>query len=128
MKNIIKIQPSGDLYEKIVSDIHAKRIRLAKMKCVFFTASSFVFLMAVVLSFNYVLQGFTSTGFWNYFSLMFSDVGTVFVYWKEYLLSLVESFPVVSFTFFLLMTLLLLGSVRLIIRNILIFNKSKYGH
>jgi len=128
MINIIKIEPPRGLYGKIVSGIHEKRVRMAKLKCAFFTVGALTSLVAVVLTFDYVLQGFSSSGFNNYFSLLFSDAGTVLVYWKEFLLSLIESFPLADFTAFLLMTFLLLGSIRLIIRNILVFNKSKHGY
>lgn len=78
----------------------------------------------VVMSLS-LKQQFASSGFFNYFSLAFSDGSLLALYWKEYLMSLADSLPVASLgaSAFLLLSMLL--SIKKVInqfRNQLLVN------
>ena len=58
-----------------------------------------------------------SSGFWNYFSLLFTDTGVVATYWKEFLLSLADSLPTLQLSLILLLTLSLFVSLRFALKD-----------
>jgi hypothetical protein len=61
---------------------------------------------------------FSRSGFYEYFSLAFSDGGGVALsYWKEISLSLVESLPTLSIILFLTIVFILIISLRFMARN-----------
>ena len=65
-------------------------------------------LVVLAVSSVYTVHAFAVSSFSNYFSLIFSDIGSISLWWKELGLSLVESLPVFG-------TLVLIGSIGLVL-------------
>lgn len=51
-------------------------------------------------------------GFYKYFSLIFSDGGVIATYWREYILTLVDSLPVMSLVLSLALLFVLFISLK----------------
>lgn len=89
-----KKEPPVRLLGKIVSTIRLEREKIEKRKffagIAFFAVSIFTFIPAI----KYFISEITQSGFSEYFSLLFSDAGTISMYWKEFGLVLLESMPI----------------------------------
>jgi hypothetical protein len=100
LSSINLIEPPKGLGERIMARINAEQTRLARIRTWVFGSASVasfgLFLWAVI----YLVNNVKETGFWQYFSLLFSD-GAVLAYSRELSLSLVESLPIVCLIIFL---------------------------
>lgn len=96
-----RLKPSRELRQKIILGIIKEEQHSAKVYFFAFSAILLVSLVGVVASFKYLMQGFTESGFYEYLSLLFSGDSTVYIYWKELSLSLIDSMPVIGIIAFL---------------------------
>ena len=94
---------------------HLKRQSLIYSFIGILSLSGFIFMSV------YLKNEFSSSGFFEYTSLIFSDGSIISLYWKEYLLSLADSLPVAS----LVTTSFLLFSVLLSIKKVINQYKSQ---
>jgi hypothetical protein len=78
------------------------------------SALSFAALFPIMIN---MLSQFQKSGFWNYFSLLFTDTGAVTAYWKEFLFSLAETTPVFQLSLALLSLLILFISLRFALKD-----------
>lgn len=108
--------PEG-LGGKIMAKIEAQKIRSAKTRFVFLAITAVASVFAAVPALQYAAREFYQSGFYQYFSLLFSDGGAVMASWKEFALSLAESLPLLGATVFLSIVFILLGSIRLAVKN-----------
>ena len=103
-----------NVWQKIV--LREKRNTLLKLwTFVLMGVASFIGLMPAlkVLSSN-----LTQSGFYEYFSLIFSDSGSIISYWKEFAFSLVESLPLTSIILTLSLIFFFFLSIRYIMKQI----------
>jgi hypothetical protein len=77
----------------------------------------------MIAAFRYALGSFAQSGFSTYASLLSSDGSILFLYWKEFTLSIIESLPLMSMTIFLATIFALLLSLKLTLQYL----KSAYG-
>jgi hypothetical protein len=75
---------------------------------------SFVALFPILINMSSQLQ---SSGFWNYFSLLFTDTGAMAIFWKEFLLSLVDALPLFQLTLVFILILTLFISLRFALKD-----------
>lgn len=112
-KQLKNVEPSRGLEGRILRSIAAKQGWREKRRLIFadalglFSIGSFVF---VLLNF---WEGISSSSFWNLSALMFSDTGAVLSFWKDFLFSLLETFPAVHFAAILAPVLLLMVSLKI---------------
>jgi len=102
------------LQSKIMTQIMASQAKQVKLRAVasrIVGALSFIALFPIIINLFSQLQ---SSGFWNYFSLLFTDTGTVAIYWKELALSLVEALPIFGITLATFLLLALFVSLKFI--------------
>ena len=102
----------SDLYEKIVFKIEKASIRKAKISLFYQGLLAVVSFASIFPVFIGVIKGFSQSGFWQYFSLIFTDGGIVLSNWKVFLTSLLESAPFYEMTFFLIIVFVLLESAK----------------
>ena len=74
--------------------IHEKRV--ARAELAFFSVLGFISFAGLIPVFKILSINFTQSGFFTYFSLLFSDGGLMAAYWKDFAFLLAESFPVMS--------------------------------
>ncbi len=123
-KNIKKIfeilenvEPSVGLEEKILKNIASQESWQKKKKIIFADILSFVSVgtLAFVI-FNWGKELIRSE-FWNIAKLLFSDTAVVAVHWKEFLFSLLETFPAFHFAILLTPFFVLLMAMEIYFGN-----------
>lgn len=107
-----QFQPSKDLQKNIILQIRKEEYRRAKNYLIASFATVVVSVVGVVFSIRYVLQGISEASFYRYMSLLFSDPDIVLSYWRQFMLSLVESLPFFAITLVLVATVAFMISIR----------------
>jgi hypothetical protein len=118
---------SGGLFGKIIQRIqNERRLRSIKRRIAFFSVGTVFSIVAFIFTLQMARAGFAESGFFQFFSLLFSDFSSVVLYWRNFGLTLLETLPVVSLTVFLGSVLLLMELLKLLANNIkLFFNSTK---
>ncbi len=93
---------SPDLKNQIIIRIHSLEKRALVFHLAMLGVLSLVSLCGVVVSFFSLGRAFAQTGFSEYLYLVFSEPSIVTTYWKEILLSLLESLPALTMVLVLL--------------------------
>ncbi|MEI7688657.1 MAG: hypothetical protein WCI91_00550 [Candidatus Nomurabacteria bacterium] len=109
--------PEGRLSDDIWYAIQTKQAKSLKIQSLVYGIIGILSLGCFVFMIFYMKKQFTSSGFFQYVSLIFSDGNLFASYWKEYLLSLADSLPVASLgaSVFLLVSILI--SVRKLLKQ-----------
>ena len=89
-------QPESRLSGDVLCFIESKSSRRIKLKRLVYLSASALSLSGSVISIVSLIDKLGRAGFYDYFSLAFSDSGVVASYWKEYILTIADSLPVVS--------------------------------
>jgi hypothetical protein len=85
-----------DLVNNIIFSVDQKNHQRSKIKTL---SLSFVSIASLALSIPIIselITSFTQSGIYNYFSLIFSDSDIAVMYWKEIIVTLAESIPIIS--------------------------------
>jgi len=115
---IESIEPKKDLLARIMGRIHSeKRLRSIKQRLVIFGFLLLGSIVALVPVFRQAQAEFAQSGFLEYLSLIFSDAGVIASNWQSYLFALLESLPIISLAWLLLVVIAFLESLRYFIRN-----------
>lgn len=109
--------PATGLSAKILLSIEREKQRIARIRLSVFSLLSLGSSFALVFIMPYAQEGFSHSGFTDYFSLLFSDTGTVLTFWKEFALSIVESLPFLEITALALFAFIFLCSLSLAAKN-----------
>ncbi len=118
LKNLGHINPPERLYRNILVRIESAQVRKAKVRFVFTGTTAVCSLVALIPALQYTIREFSQSGFLQYSSLLFSDSAAIATYWKEFTLSLAESFPIFGITAILSILFVFLGSLKIIASNI----------
>lgn len=105
------------LATNIILEINKLQLRKARIQTVVsrtFGALSFIALFPAVINIFNQLQ---TSGFSNYFSLIFTDAGIMAIYWKQFLLSLAESLPLFGLTIFIFILLIMFISFKFALKD-----------
>jgi len=97
---INSIEPPKGLETRVMARISGEEKRLARIKIWAFGGSSIASFGLLLWAVIYLVKSVRESGFWQYFSLVFSENGAIFAYWRELSLSLAESLPIASFIIF----------------------------
>ena len=130
-----KVEPVPELFGQIMDRIHKEQnLAVIQRRFIFFSMGLAISIAAFIPAFKMVRAGFIESGFAEYFLLLFSDSEIIAVHWQDYVLSLLESLPVMSLIIFSAVTLLFLESLKLLAKDITTILSSKkltaniYGH
>ena len=99
---------SGDIW-RVIDNIEKRNLKFKSWGYSFAGVFSLVFIVPVVRN---LIEQFIQSGFYDYLSLVFSDLGSISLYWKEFMYSLIEAIPAVSLTITLLLSFVLLISLK----------------
>ncbi len=94
----IKCKPSSDLVLHVCQDIvicQKKDSRIKRIKLGLFSILGFLSLASLVPVLRMLSSDLAQSGFWEYLSVGFGN-GSLFYYWKETTLSILESLPMTS--------------------------------
>ena len=112
-----EIEPPNGLCRKILLHIQHIQRRIARIKLGASATAMAVTALLAVPVFEYAFQEFSQSGFFQYFSLQFSDSEIMLFSWKEFILSLAESLPSLGIAAVFMTVFVLLGSVLLVSKN-----------
>ena len=115
--SLIEAEPSPALYQAVLRHIDRERARRAKIRFAGLSVLAFASLGSMIPAFQYAVQEFARTGAFQYLSLVFSDGSLMAMYWKEFIMTIVESIPILGIAFLLSAVALFLASVTLAIKN-----------
>jgi hypothetical protein len=116
------IEPAKGLETRILARINKEEKHLMIFKALAFGSTSLASLGFSLWAIIYLANNLKQSGFWQYLSLLFSGDGTVYYYWRELSLSIVESLPIVSLIIFLAAIGILVWSVANTIKDTKLLN------
>jgi uncharacterized membrane protein len=123
--NLEEVRPSDELFERIILRIgKEERMIVAKMRIVFFSFLLIVSSFGFAYSFIATQNALVNSGFIQFFSLIFSDFSIVATYWQNFLLTLLESLPVIAVVISLVMFSLVLGFLTFLMKDIQFINSN----
>lgn len=108
----ISYRPDCRLSEDIWNEVLRKSNKVAKWKTFIYLCVGALSLSGSIFSVKSLVEQFSRLGFFDYFSLIFSDGGIVATYWKDYTLTLVDSFPIATLGVSLFLLFAMFVSVR----------------
>jgi hypothetical protein len=117
-KNHRQIEPPAYLLNKIMSRIEREERLLSLKRRFFVFFSVFLGLFASLFPVAGTLRTtLDKNGFSSYFHLMFSDPDIVLKYSQNFFATLLETFPVAEVAVLLLIILVMMGSVKILLRD-----------
>lgn len=120
-KQTAQIEIPEHLSERVLFRIHEESAKQVRRENIAWGGIFSASLLAFIASGIHAATVFASGSFGSYFSLIFSDRGTVATLWKQFLLSLVESFPFMEIIIFIASIALVLWSIRKLTKKIPLF-------
>jgi len=117
-KNLNRLEPPQFLMGNILAAIEIKKRRAARLRLALFGSFALASLTALIPAVQYFIAEISQSGFYQYFSLLFSDWNLVITYWNDFVLSLAEALPVLAITSVLSAVFVFLGSLRLAVNQI----------
>lgn len=94
------LTPPAHLGDLVMHRIEAHIQRVARMRLAFVSGFGLISLGGLYFLGSVVVRTIAQSEFWQYISLFFSNGGDLVFYWKELMLSLVESMPLFGITSF----------------------------
>jgi hypothetical protein len=108
--------PEG-LYRAVISRVSAEQNRSAKKRFVVAVGSLVASVAASVAAVLVLATSLTQSGFWKFVSLAFSDGGTVMTYWRQFSMSLLESFSMPEMVVSLVCVFAVMLSLKFLLKN-----------
>ena len=115
--NIEKLEPPIGLLNRIMLRIDEECRGLARARVFCFGSLSLIALLALIPASKELYSEISESGFLQFTSLLFSDAGALSAYSKDFIFSLVESFPAFGASAVLLSVFAFLFSLRFILRD-----------
>lgn len=109
--------PAG-LLDKILARIQKEKRFSAIRQTIIFTCTLMASLLACFPAFKLLYAEANQSGFLNFLSLIFSDFSLIMPYWQNFGLALLESLPSISLAAFLFIFIMVLQSIKLLLKNI----------
>ena len=106
------------LFTRIICAIDREQVLRTKRRILVARISSWLSAVSLVVVFVNTVSQFQTSGFFNYFSLLFSDGGTVLSFWREFALSLAESLPWLGLSLIFATLFVFLVSLRFTAKNL----------
>jgi hypothetical protein len=113
-----KYEPDQKLAFSIWSILITKDKKTTQIKMWSLSSILFVSLIGLVPAFQMLISDLAHSGFYEYFSLIFSDGGSMLAYWKELSLSLAQSIPVMSIVLTLSLFFVCFLSLKYLLKQI----------
>ena len=112
-------EPAGDLLSKVMSRIaQERRLLTVKKRIVLLSIGLLASVAAFVSAFGVARSGIAESGFGEFLSLLATDAGTVALYWQNFVLTLLESMPIVSIAATLTAVFAFLASLKYLVREL----------
>ena len=109
----------------ILTYIHNEKIWYARLQVWLFGILSVFSLLSIIPSIAYLNYEINSSGLGQYFSLLFSDVGTVTLHFYPYLMSVIDSTPFTGIALTLIALMLTISFYRKLSERVTLINQYK---
>lgn len=120
------VEPPAGLFDKIMFRIEKEKNFLTlRRRIIIFSIGLIGSAIAFIPAFAYARSGFVESGFYSFFSLIFSDTEIVLTYWENFLQSLLETLPAAGLAALLATVAVFLESLKMLVRDLIIFYNSK---
>ena len=124
------IEPSENLRSSILGQIRKGETKKAIYDMVFSSVLSLASISTIVIFAISITKDFYQSGLSEYFSLLFSDGSSILSYWQTYVMSLVESLPIIPITMIVASTSIFIWSMNKVVKDFkntkLVFYKINY--
>jgi hypothetical protein len=124
----IKYQQKSDFSENIWQAIVLCDKRNARIKLWVFSTTGLFSLIELAPALKMLFNDFAQSGFYDYFSLLFSSNGSLITFWKDFLLLLAESLPVVSIVLSLTLIFVFFLSLKYAMKQIIKYTRLSDGN
>jgi hypothetical protein len=114
MNSLENTEPSTNLLDKIFIKIQKRKKTLIIRKLFYFGSAALFSIAVLAYSWSWTQAEFTSSGAGALLSLLFTDSKTVLVYWQDYSMYLLETFPVYPIIASLASIMLMLVTIKYI--------------
>ncbi len=94
------IEPSENLKNSIINKIKKEEMKMTIYKIVFSSAISLVSVSMIIIFAVNIIKDAYQSGLSEYISLLFSDGAGMASYWQTYVMSIMESLPIIPITIF----------------------------
>lgn len=123
-------EPPKGLFNKIMARIQEERRLLTiKRQLAIFSLGVAGSAIAFIPAFKMLQTGLYESGFLQFFSLIFSDFGTVISYWQNFVMSLLETLPIINLAILLTIIFVFMGSLKFLVKDIkIIFTSTKLAN
>jgi hypothetical protein len=105
------------LEERILLRIKTEERHFSRVKSLTFGVSTVTSLGIFLWTFVFLTESLKESGFWQYISLLFSENGTILIYWRELFYSLAESLPIIGLIIVLMSTGFFIWSLTNLYKN-----------
>ncbi|MEI7810022.1 MAG: hypothetical protein WCI41_00475 [bacterium] len=112
-----KYEPNVNLADNIWHKIIIRNKRIAFIKTSAFSTLGALSLFGLIPVSQALFTEFTKSGFYEYFSLMFS--GNVSSYWKDLAYSMAESLPITNIIYTFVLVFILFLSIKYVVKQII---------
>ena len=113
-----KYEPEPDLAFSVLYTIFKKEKSSTRIKLWSLSFVLFLSTIGLIPAFEILLNNLAHSGFYEYFSLIFSDSKLIFSYWKELIFSIAQSLPVMSIVLSLSLIFVFFLSLKYAMRQI----------
>ena len=113
----LRPEPPAGLVERAMTGIRLAQARSMRRRFVLLFGATCASAAAFFVSLVAARSALARAGSLEFMSLVFSDAKTVFLYWKDFAYTLLESLPVGTIAAFLAVGLCFAASVRALARN-----------
>ncbi len=110
-------EPPAGLLNTIILKIKEESLRMARVRFVCFSLLSLAALSALIPAWRELQSEITQSGFFQFVSLLFSDAGTIAVYWQDFTMTIAESLPIFGISAVLAAVFAFLLSIRFMARD-----------
>lgn len=115
----MRIELPEGILERIMARLKAEqRLLTIKRRLTIFSFGLIGSATAFIPAYKMAQLEISNSGFLQFFSLLFSDFGIVVVYWQSFVLSLLETLPVMSVAALSAVVFVFLCSLRFLTRDI----------
>ena len=108
------VSPPQHLAGAIVKNIKREARRRTTLTMSLYGTTALGALAAFIPAYSYMSDEIVRTGFSEFLSLTYSDSALVITNWREMIFTILESLPIVGIVAILILTLAVLGSLRMI--------------
>lgn len=128
-KNYRLAEAPDGLLEKVLGQLQKEqKIMALKRRRIIFSFGAVISALSLIPAYLTLQASLAESGFFQFFSLIFSDSEIVLAYWQNFILSLLETLPITNLIIFLALTALFLESLKLLAKNTKIILKTHNYH